>query len=122
MRYHMLAMADEISRDTLLSRVREQGEVVRRLKAAKVDNTQVREFDPSIHFPPDPRRSSARRVFVTDVTSFLLFCFRRGNLNLVPLRTAPRSITPCHRITFTFFLAKLARRTRNWSFHFMRLI
>ncbi|XP_018048007.1 PREDICTED: histidine--tRNA ligase, cytoplasmic isoform X2 [Atta colombica] len=36
----MLAMADETSRDTLLSRVKEQGELVRRLKAAKVDNTQ----------------------------------------------------------------------------------
>ncbi|KYM97540.1 Histidyl-tRNA synthetase, cytoplasmic [Cyphomyrmex costatus] len=38
---HVLAMADETRpRDTLLSRVKEQGEVVRRLKAAKVDNTQ----------------------------------------------------------------------------------
>ncbi|XP_018401138.1 PREDICTED: histidine--tRNA ligase, cytoplasmic isoform X2 [Cyphomyrmex costatus] len=41
---HVLAMADETRpRDTLLSRVKEQGEVVRRLKAAKVDNTQIAE-------------------------------------------------------------------------------
>ncbi|XP_012528229.1 histidine--tRNA ligase, cytoplasmic isoform X1 [Monomorium pharaonis] len=33
-------MADETTRDTLLSRVKEQGEVVRRLKATKADNTQ----------------------------------------------------------------------------------
>jgi len=36
-----LAMADETARETLLIRVKEQGEIVRRLKAAKTDNTQV---------------------------------------------------------------------------------
>ncbi|KAH0955355.1 hypothetical protein HN011_004972 [Eciton burchellii] len=35
-----LAMADETARETLLIRVKEQGEIVRRLKAAKIDNTQ----------------------------------------------------------------------------------
>lgn len=37
----VLAMADETSRETLLIRVKEQGDVVRRLKAAKADSTQV---------------------------------------------------------------------------------
>ena len=67
----MLAMADETSRDTLLSRVKEQGELVRRLKAAKVDNTQVRELNPSNLFLSSgkiPGASSAR----DRCTSFLL--------------------------------------------------
>ncbi|XP_072748275.1 histidine--tRNA ligase, cytoplasmic isoform X2 [Anoplolepis gracilipes] len=39
----VLAMADEIARETLLNRVREQGETVRRLKAAQADKTQIAE-------------------------------------------------------------------------------
>jgi hypothetical protein len=38
------AMADEISKETLLNRVKEQGEIVRRLKAAKAESTQVHNF------------------------------------------------------------------------------
>ncbi|XP_011339920.1 histidine--tRNA ligase, cytoplasmic isoform X2 [Ooceraea biroi] len=36
-----LAMADETPRETLLIQVKEQGELVRRLKAAKAENTQI---------------------------------------------------------------------------------
>lgn len=53
---HMVStMADE-TRDTLLARVKEQGEVVRRLKAAKADGTQV--------------TRNARRVRPKNLTSF----------------------------------------------------
>lgn len=57
---YVLTMADEIPRDALLDRVKEQGEVVRRLKAAKADNTKVRGH-PSPFLPLSTRILGASR-------------------------------------------------------------
>lgn len=54
--YMVLAMADEIAKQALLNRVKEQGEAVRRLKAAQADKTQVRTH-PSFFPPSLPRKN-----------------------------------------------------------------
>lgn len=72
----VLAMADEITRETLLNLVKEQGEIVRQLKAAQAEKTQVRThfshfFSPLFH----TQKSRLRSVIVTDVPPFSFFVF-----------------------------------------------
>lgn len=73
----VLAMADEITRETLLNLVKEQGEIVRQLKAAQAEKTQVRThrtFFPLFLF------SIHKNLFIITFrhrdrcTAFLFFC------------------------------------------------
>lgn len=78
----VLAMADEITKETLLNRVKEQGEIVRQLKAAQTDKTQVSInilFFPflSLFFPPFHAKISTTFRHVHDrCTAFLFFVLK----------------------------------------------
>lgn len=96
------AMADETTRDTLLCRVKEQGEIVRRLKAAKADNTQVRGL---ADYPSPFRPSWGDSLRPCEVpppchrcTTFLLVAFGGGSIPVVVLNY---TLSSCH-LDFSF--------------------
>lgn len=108
-------MADETPRDTLLDRVKEQGEVVRRLKAARADNTKVRR--PFARSPTSPAEKDPRPV--TDVPPFS--AFSEGDpLGSAPLRAqlhpvilSPSLLLPRNRLA-------TSESGSPGSFHFER--
>lgn len=69
----VLAMADE-TRETLLNRVKEQGEIVRQLKAAKADATQVRDmtiFPPRLDVSSRDKRVRASFLSLSTIPSII---------------------------------------------------
>lgn len=109
----VLAMADN-TRETLLNRVKEQGDLVRQLKAAKGDCTQVRHARRFFFLPPFLATIATSRL---DLGSHV--CTRCPlSLSFV----SPASLIVTNRVPFTFTRQRSKVTLREYAFHVITIL